>query len=171
MKKYWLLGMLAVSVLFGGCASKKWEDYAESKGFKENISGSKISKVEVEGTGAFAKVGADIETPAGAENARYFIISERIAEIIFDRNEVQYSYRASQLEEDLTSIQDAQVLEDTEAIVGSYAIPIQISDSGYLAVWKWGGISYSLTAQNQAEKEIVKSLVEELARETMPAQI
>lgn len=171
MKKYWLLGMLVLSVLFGGCASEKWENYAESKGSKENVSGSKIFKVEVEGTGAFVKVGADIETPAGAENARYFIISERIAEITFDRNEVPYSYRASQLEEDLTGIQDAQILEDTQAIVGSYAIPIQVSDNGYLAVWKWGSISYSLTADNRAEQGIVKSLVEELARETMPAQI
>lgn len=171
MKRYCLLGILVASVLFGGCASKQWEDYAESKGQKKSVSDSKISKVEVEGTGTFAKVGADIETPAGAENARYFIISERIAEITFDRNDVQYSYRASQLEEDLTSIQDAQVLEDTEAMVGSYVIPIQVSDSGYLAVWKWGGISYSLTADNGAEQGIMKSLVEELARETMPAQI
>lgn len=171
MKKYWLLGMLAVSVLFGGCASEEWEGYVEPKGQKENVSDSKVSKVEVEGNGAFTKVGADIETPAGAENARYFIISERIAEITFDRNEVQYSYRASQLEEDLTGIQDAQALEDTEAMVGSYTIPIRVSDSSYLAVWKWGGISYSLTADNQAEEGIVKSLVEELARETMPAQI
>ena len=71
----------------------------------------------------------------------------------------------------MTGIQDAQALEDTEAMVGSYTIPIRVSDSSYLAVWKWGGISYSLTADNQAEEGIVKSLVEELARETMPAQI
>lgn len=168
MKKYWLSGALAVFVLFGGCASQERDGYIEPKVQKEEIPDP---RVEVEGTGAFAKVGADIETPAGAENARYFIISERIAEITFDRNEIQYSYRASQFEEDLTGIQDAQELEGVQAMVGSYAIPIRTAQDGYLAVWKWGGISYSLTADNQAEEGIVKSLVEELARETMPAQI
>lgn len=177
MKKYRLSGMLAVgglSVLLafcGGCALEELENCTESVNQKKQETKAPEAKTEVEGPEFFAEVGADIEAPAGAENARYFLVSKRIAEILFTRNEVQYSYRASQLEEDLTGIRDAQALEGVQATVGRLAIPIQAIQDGYLAVWKWGGISYSLTADSQAGGEIVKSLVEELARETMPAQI
>ena len=75
-----LLGML---VLLGGCSSLN-DSEPEIK--REEIPDP---LVEVEGTQAFARVGADIEAPVGAENARYYIISERIAEIQFSQNGVE----------------------------------------------------------------------------------
>ena len=158
-----LLGML---VLLGGCSSV-------------NDSGPEIKReeipdplVEVEGTQAFARVGADIEAPVGAENARYYVISERIAEIQFSQNGVEYCYQASQDEEYVNdSRENMQEQEGVQAVVGEVSIPIQTKGDKHLAVWRWGNVCYRLESDDPVDEGIMKALVEELARETMPAQI
>lgn len=164
MRKFCLL--LGMLVLLGGCSSV-------------NDSGSEITMeqvpdplVEVEGTQAFARVGADIEAPVGAENARYYIISERIAKIQFSQNGVEYSYQASQDEGLLGGVQEmTQEQDGVQAVVGEVSIPIQAEGDSRVAVWRWGSMCYRLTADDPVDEGIMKALVEELARETMPAQI
>lgn len=168
MKKIWLL--LGMAVLLFGCAKQERQERPiQTEMPKEEVPDP---MVEVEGAMAFAKVGADIEAPAGAEDAKYFIIADRVAEIRFTRNDVQYSYRASQMEGDLTGIEEEpQDLEGVKATVGNLEIPIQTAGSNYLALWKWGDITYSLIAREPADAAVMKSLAEELARDTMPAQL
>lgn len=89
LKRY-LVSLLAV-VLLSGCTP----DDPDGPGIRPEIRKEEREEVpdptvEVEGTWAFAEVGADIEAPVGAENARYFIVSDRIAEIQFTRNDVPY---------------------------------------------------------------------------------
>lgn len=168
LKRY-LVSLLAV-VLLSGCTP----DDPDGPGIRPEIRKEEREEVpdptvEVEGTWAFAEVGADIEAPVGAENARYFIVSDRIAEIQFTRNDVPYRYQASQ-KEDLAGLsQGTQEAGGLEAMVGSSAIPIEGSDGRFSAAWRWGGTSYRLIADEQVDGQIMKSLVEELARETMPA--
>lgn len=173
MKRY-LVSLLAV-VLLSGCTP----DDPDEPGIRPEIQKEEREEVpdptvEVEGTWAFAEVGADIEAPVGAENARYFIVSDRIAEIQFTRNDVPYRYQASQ-EEDLTDFsgggQKTREAEGLQAVVGSSVIPIQGSGDRLFAVWRWGGTSYRLIADGQVDGGIMKSLVEELARETMPSRV
>lgn len=167
MDKRWLL--LAIIFLLSGCAS---EDPVKPEIQKEEREEIPDPTVEVEGVWAFAGVGADIEVPVGAENARYFIISDKIAEIQFTRNGVPYSYRASQFEDDLTGIQSqVQEVEGLQAVIGDHVIPIQEADGRLIAVWRWGQISYSLSAQEQVDGGIMRTFVEELGRETMPSQV
>ena len=167
MDKRWLL--LAIIFLLSGCAS---EDPVKPEIQKEEREEIPDPTVEVEGVWAFAGVGADIEVPVGAENARYFIISDKIAEIQFTRNGVPYSYRASQFEDDLTGIQSqVQEVEGLQAVIGDHVIPIQEADGRLIAVWRWGQISYSLSAQEQVDGGIMRTVVEELGRETMPSQV
>lgn len=166
MKKWWLL--LGMLVLLGGCSSvgtmEPKTERAETP--------TPAPFVEVEGIQAFARVGADIDVPAGAENAKYYIISDEIAEIQFNQNGVQYSYRASQVVEDVAGVQgEIQEVEDVQAAAGSQVIPIQKAGSSYLAVWKWGQVAYSLVTDDPVDVGMMRSLAEELARETMPAQI
>ena len=158
-----LLGML---VLLGGCSSLN-DSEPEIK--REEIPDP---LVEVEGTQAFARVGADIEAPVGAENARYYIISERVAEIQFSQYGVEYCYQASQDEEPGgNSQEDAREQESVQAVVGDVSIPIQTQGDSHLAVWRWGSMCYRLESDDPVDEGIMKALVEELARETMPAQI
>ena len=158
-----LLGML---VLLGGCSSLN-DSEPEIK--REEIPDP---LVEVEGTQAFARVGADIEAPVGAETARYYIISERVAEIQFSQNGVEYCYQASQDEEPGgNSQEDAREQESVQAVVGDVSIPIQTQGDSHLAVWRWGSMCYRLESDDPVDEGIMKALVEELARETMPAQI
>lgn len=167
MDKRWLL--LVIIFLLSGCAS---EDPVKPEIQKEERKELPDPAVEVEGVWAFAGVGADIEVPVGAENAKYFIISDKIAEIQFTRNGVPYSYRASQSEEDLIDMQSkAQDVEGLQAVIGDHVIPIQEAEDGFIAVWKWGGIFYSLSAKEQVDGGIMRALVEELGRETMPSQV
>lgn len=168
MKKIWLL--LGVAVLLLGCAKQEnQKGPVRPEATKEEVPDP---MTEVEGAQAFAKVGADIEAPAGAEDARYYIIAERIAEIQFMQNGVQYSYRAARTEENVTGMRtETQELEDARAVVGSREIPIQIAGNSYVAIWRWGDISYGLIARDSADGNVMKSLVEELARDTMPAQV
>ncbi len=164
MRKIWLL--LGMAVLLSGCAK---EDSIKPETRREEVPDP---MVEVEGAQAFAKVGADIEAPAGAEDAKYFMIADQIAEIQFTQNGVQYSYRAARAKENVTGMQtETQELEDVKAVVGSCEIPIQIAGSSYVAIWKWGEISYGLITRDSVDGGVMKSLVEELARETMPAQL
>lgn len=160
MRKICLL--LGIIVLLGGCSS---EESIGSTGKHEEVSNF---SVEVEGTQAFARVGAEIEVPVGAENARYYIISGQIAEIQFSLDGVQYNYQASQNGEAVTDVQDQ---ESVQAVVGDVLIPIQISDGRHLAAWKWGAVWYRLATDDPVDEGIMKSLVEELARETMPGQV
>lgn len=167
MYKRWLL--LTVVFLFVGCAP---EEPVKQEIQREEKKEVPDPAVEVEGTWAFAGVGADIEVPVGAENARYFIISDKIAEIQFTHNGIPYSYRASQLEENLTEIQgEAQEVEGLQAVIDSHVIPVREAGGRFLAVWKWGGTYYSLTAEEQVDSGIMRSMVEELGRETMPSQL
>lgn len=172
LKRY-LVSLLAV-VLLSGCTP----DDPDGSGTRPEIRKEEREEVpdptvEVEGTWAFAEVGADIEAPVGAENARYFIVSDRIAEIQFTRNDVPYRYQASQ--EDLSGLsgegEKAWETDGPQAVVGSSVIPIQGSGDGLFAVWRWGGTSYCLIADGQVDGGIMKSLVEELARETMPSRV
>lgn len=164
MRKFCLL--LGIVVLLGGCSSV---ENREPEIKKEQIPDP---LVEVEGTQAFARLGADIEVPVGAENARYYIISERIAEIQFSQNGVHYSYQASQDEGAAAGGQEnMQEQGSVQAVVGEISIPIQTEGDRHLAVWKWGTMWYSLKAEDPVDEGIMKALVEELARETMPAQI
>lgn len=163
MKKWWILA--GILVLLGGCSQVEHK----SAEMEREETPPLDPAVEVEGIEAFARLGADIDVPAGAENAKYYIISDRIAEIQFSQNGVQYSYRASQMDE-ATGVQgEPQEVEDVQAVAGSQVIPIQKMDSGYVALWKWGELTYSLIAEDSADVGMVRSLAEELARETMPA--
>ncbi len=170
MKRY-LLSLLAVVLLSGCTPDDPAEPETRPEVQKEEREEVPDPTVEVEGTWAFAEMGADIEAPVGAENARYFIVSDRIAEIQFTRNDVPYRYQASQ-KEDLAGLsQGTQEAEGLEAMVGSSAIPIEGSGGRFSAAWRWGGTSYRLIADEQVDGQIMKSLVEELARETMPASV
>lgn len=173
LKRY-LLSLLAVVLLSGCTPDDPAEPGTRPEVQKEEREEVPDPTVEVEGTWAFAEMGADIEAPVGAENARYFIVSDRIAEIQFTRNDVPYRYQASQ-KEDLTGFsqgaQKTQEAEGPEAVVGSSVIPIEGSDGRFSAAWRWGGTSYRLIADEQVDGQIMKSLVEELARETMPLRI
>lgn len=167
MDKRWLL--LTLVFLLAGCAPK---DPVGSEIQREEQKETPEPAVEVGGTWAFAEVGADIEVPVGAENAKYFIISDKVAEIQFTRNGVPYSYRASKLEDDLVDMQsEAQEVEGQQAVIGDHTIPVQEADGRFFAVWKWGGVFYSLAAKEQVDGGIMRSLVEELGRETMPSRV
>lgn len=168
MKRVWLL--LGMAVLLIGCAKEEIQERQIKRETPKEEAPDPIT--EVEGATAFAKVGADIEAPAGAEDAKYFIIADRIAEIRFTRNEVLYSYRASRTEGNLTGTEEEpRDVEGVKAAVGNYEIPIQTVGGNYLALWKWGEIAYGLIAREPVDAAVMKSLTEELARDTMPAQL
>lgn len=167
MGRCWL--MLLVIFLLGGCAP---DEPVRPKVQREEREETPDPTVEVEGTGAFAEVGADIEAPVGAENARYFIVGDKVAEIRFVRNDVAYSYRASKSEADLNALQGgAREVEGVQAQVDDRTIPIRETDGSLSATWRWGPVSYSLTAEGEVDAQIMRALVEELARETMPMKI
>ena len=100
MGRCWL--MLLVIFLLGGCVP---DEPVRPKAQREEEKETPDPVVEVEGIWAFAGVGADIEAPVGAENARYFIVGDAVAEIRFVRNDVAYSYKASKSEADLNAQQ------------------------------------------------------------------
>lgn len=166
MKKWWML--LGILILMGGCSQGEHTETAA----KKEVVPTPDPAVEVEGIQAFARLGADIDVPAGAENAKYYIISDQTAEIQFTQNGGQYSYRASRTVDEAANGQgELQEVEDVQAVAGSQVIPIHKTDTGYLVLWKWGEVTYSLEAGDSVDVGMVRSLAEELARETMPAAL
>lgn len=124
--------------------------------------------VEVEGSDAFQKVGANIETPAGGEDSKYYIINDKIAEIQFGFNGAVYSYRASGLQDDISGVKDSDVDgKEAEVTVGMEDITIEtLSGGGRLAQWDWDEVEYSLYTPDEVEDDVIRSLVKQLATET-----
>lgn len=124
--------------------------------------------VEVDGSEAFEKVGAQIEVPAGAVDAKFFIINDEIAEIQFHFHDAEYSYRASSLAEDISGVY-LEMDGDKRLSVSTTGrnLPVETTtEGGRLAEWEWEPVSYSLYTADEVEDDEISSLVKELVTDT-----
>lgn len=156
-KRLGIIILTGLMIFITGCAAAK-----------ENKTEIPNPMVEVEGSEAFQEVGANIEAPAGAENSKYYIINDEVAEIQFQFNEAWYSYRASGLRDDISGVYDTPVDgKEIELTVGTKDIDIEaLSEGGRLAEWGWEPVEYSLYTADDVEDDVVRSLVKQLATET-----
>lgn len=182
-KKVYLLMVLAFAVLCSGCTgATAGEPTGETNAKAQKATSTPTptpkqeKKEEIsspledsESAEAFNALGADIEVPAGAQDARYYIVDDVIAEIQFTFNDAEYFYRASIEEDDLFKIDESAVDGNSLTFtVGKKDITIEtLTGGGYLTQWEYTPVHYSLyTADDEVKEETVQSLVREMALET-----
>lgn len=157
MKKFMLLVLMMLTAgMLAGCSQE------------ENKVEVPNPMVEVDGSEAFKKVGAQIEVPAGAVDAKFFIIDDEVAEIQFRFHDAEYSYRASSLAEDISGVH-AEMDGDKRlsvATTGRNLVVETTAEGGRLAEWEWEPVSYSLYTADEVEDDEISSLVKELVTET-----
>lgn len=120
---------------------------------------------EVEGKQEFEKVGVYIEVPAGAQDARYYIVNDEIAEIQFTFNGAKYSYRSSGETEDLTGLSEELEPDRTVEENRGEKLKAEISvgaQGAQLAQWEREGNYFSLYTEDEVESEVFDSLCKEL---------
>lgn len=157
-KKWYLIIGLAVLALTAGCQGTQ-----SSREVSDPLK-------EVEGKEEFEKVGAYIEVPAGAENTKYYIIDDEIAEIRFDFNGASYIYRSSNQTEDVADLGvkfDKEQSRTVEAGKNGTAAEVRVDENGgQLAQWQYGENYYSLYTDGQAEDTVFDSLCRELLEDS-----
>lgn len=153
--------ILALGTLVG-CAKRQEEIKEVSNPMKE-----------VEGNQAFREVGAYIEVPAGAQDSKYYIVNEEIAEIIFVFNDAEYSYRSSNKTEDLTG-ETAELEEgQSRTVLGNknQEATVQMDvQGGQLALWQYEDNYYSLYTEDEVPTEVFDSLCRELITDSISQQ-
>ncbi len=132
---------------------------------------------EVDGAASLEQVGASIEAPEGAENARYFVIDSepKLAEIQFTLDGVEYNYRAAVTSEDITGVYNEfnapkELEVESDGLKTAITLKEAVTKDCRVAVWKWNEISYSLTTSGQIGAEAFEALAKTLATATVPAQ-
>lgn len=155
-KLVWIVSAALAVGMLAGCAQQ------------ENKVEVPNPMVEVDGSEAFEKVGAQIEVPAGAVDAKFFIINDEIAEIQFRFHDAEYSYRASSLAEDISGVSmDMDANKRLSLSTTGRNLFIETTaEGGRLAEWEWEPVSYSLYTADEVEDEEIKSLVKELVVDT-----
>ncbi|MGI6070528.1 MAG: hypothetical protein ACOYBE_08880 [Blautia sp.] len=161
-----LCGLVAACLLSGCTGTEKKQEVTNEKGEAVN------SLEEVKDSKVFADLGAEIEVPMGAENAKYYVVDKKIAEIQFVFYDADYVYRGSRSSGDISGkkeeFQDAK--ERTVAVKNTKPeteVTVKTNgDGARLGIWTLeDGSSYSLYTEGDMEDAAFDSLCKELVKE------
>lgn len=160
MKKVYYITMylFIISMLYlTACSGKKT---------KEPVSLPNPVRV-VSGSEAFEEIGLTMRIPEKIENAEYSIINDSIAQINFSVDQVEYNYRGSVKESDISGIYeefDDQVVSLRASYSGGdITIEIKTTKAGnQLASFRIDDTSYSLYSKTPVEIGIIEGLTLEL---------
>lgn len=125
---------------------------------------------EVEGPADFLPLGVAIDAPAGAEDVRYTVIANTIAEVDFTHSGAAVTLRAAKGEDDISGIyMNFDKTEQLSLAPSGTAVTVSATAAGEtLALWQKDGISYSLFAEG-GTPALVPALVSAVSGETLSA--
>ncbi len=112
---------------------------------------------------AFEALGIKLDAPESAENIAYFIIDKTLAEVDFTLDGIDYTYRASKTDKDISGVYDAFTPGNTIYMVRDYenlSADVQIaSEGGTLVTWSADSVNYSLFAKQKVDEASLKACV------------
>lgn len=120
----------------------------------------------VDGVEAFTKLDVYMNPPDGAKEVTYYTIGKKIAQIDFALDGIEYTYRGSTLEEDISGINE-EFVGDPLKITTKGGAEIQIkatTSDARIATWKNSGASYCLLAAKDAKGESMAVLSQQIAQ-------
>lgn len=131
--------------------------------------------VEVENAAAFEKLKLYIDAPVDATDAKYFIISDLIAQVSFKLDGKEYVYRAAHSEEDISGIyatfddEEQGVEIDGEDWYASLRTrTVAGGAQGTLTTWAYDTAHFSLYNGGSADTKAVNDLAGRLAHVQFP---
>ena len=102
-----------------------------------------------------AALGIPLEAPFGAEQVTYSVIGDTAAQVQFTLNGVEYTFRGSREEEEVSGIYGTVTEEVSLAACGAYysqeTTYCTYADGGKLALWDFGGLRFTLYAAQPDE--------------------
>ncbi len=111
-------------------------------------------------------VGFAVKAPEGAENARYSVISKKIAQIDFELDGKSYTFRAAKSDEDFSGLYGAEIEDARDDLDGPDGALYREIDTGgkisRIVRWKNDGVSFLVMNVEGASKEDIVSLFEKL---------
>ena len=130
---------------------------------------------EVASYADFAPLELFLDAPAAAENVRYSIVAEEIAQVRFSFDGSAYCCRASYLSEDISGMHAKFDAEErgvcAESTNGSVEIRIRTVDggkAGALATWQLGAAQFTLSTTEAVTADEMQNLALMLASDAMP---
>ncbi len=120
---------------------------------------------EVNGPADFLPLGVVTDAPAGAENVRYTVIADTIAEVQFTHSGCSFTLRAAKAEGDISGVYLDFVKTEEYAFQGTglAAAVSTAADGAALVCWKQNGISYSLFTPDAAAPAALAAIVSSIA--------
>lgn len=120
-----------------------------------------------------AELGVCMTAPAAAEDTKYFILDKTIGQIDFKADGAKYTYRGAETEDDISGVyeefEESPVSMNVSVTDRNVEITLKkIVKGGYLALWRWENISYSLYTAEEVEESAVTELATELAQSSCP---
>lgn len=165
MKQFIAIVLSALLALSFAACSGLTGGTAEPATSPEATAGTEIPNpmIEADNAKAFETLGLRLDAPEGAENAKYYIISETLAEVVFTLGGKEYTYRASKDSGNISGVYDT--LTDAFTMYLTYdfdnltATASTGSEGGSLVTWTAEGVNYSLYTDSGVEEEALRSVV------------
>lgn len=119
--------------------------------------------VDVDGSAALAAAGVRMDAPAGATGQAYSLIGGTLAQVKFTFDGVEYTYRASVAESDISGVYDEFTdLYVLQVMCDGYTVDAKVSSAasgGKLVGWAHEGVTYCLWAAENVADEALKTVV------------
>ena len=105
--------------------------------------------VDVDDAYAFDALSLPIDAPHNAQDARYSIISNEIAQVLFALDGISYTYRAAHTTEDISGVYESfdepvAVLVDADGWTAAITVKTVKGGNGALATWQLDDTGFSL---------------------------
>jgi len=120
---------------------------------------------EVNGPAGFLPLGVVIDAPAGAENVRYTVIADAIAEVQFSHSGCGFTLRAAKADGDISGVY-LDFVKTEEWLFKGNGLAAEVStaaDGAVLVLWKLNGVSYSLFTPNAPTPAALSAIVSSIA--------
>lgn len=131
--------------------------------------------VDVDGPKAFDPLGFTIDAPAGAENVRYSIIADQLAQVNFTLAGREYTYHAASTEDDITGVYETFDMEElnvqadgTDWYAEVNVRTISGGQRGAVALFFYEPVQYSLYTGDTITAQELVTLAVGLAEKACP---
>ncbi len=132
--------------------------------------------VDVADASAFSRLGVTIGAPQGAEDVRYSVIADKIAQILFAYGGRVYTYRAAKTAEDISGVYETFDGDVRSTVVDADGYSVEVTtrtigggENGALSGWTCGEAQYTLYTGDAVNADDIASLSALLAASTAEA--
>lgn len=173
MKKLLSILTAALALALAACA-----DRPSAPGPAETAAQLPNPVADAADASAFSRLGVAIDAPQGAEDVRYSIIADKIAQVLFTCGGRAYTCRAAAAGEDISGVYEAFDDDVLSTVVDADGYSVEVTtrtigggENGALASWTCGAAQYTLYTGDAVNADDAAALAALLAASTAEAAV